>query len=1013
MESKQEGIDTDLYSRQIGTFGMETMGKLMQMKVLIVGMRGIGVETAKNLILAGPHRVDIWDPTVIEVRDLGANFYLNEDMVGKMTRAQGSVEKLKELNNYVHVDVVNDNLGMDLFGRYNLVVFSEVFTSIEDQIAWNKECRAKGIGTIISQAHGLYGYVFVDFGDHFNVHDEDGERTRNFIVSDIVKMREEDPTKNHLVVFCHEDKRHTFHDNSWVKFTELQGSEELNMPEMDSDEGLSEDQLKERQKVIEDHQYKITVIDGYSFRIYCDIDKVSDYVGAGIVEDVKVPQHHPFISLEQAIQKPLETAKDKMWMISDFAFFDRPGVLHFAFQGLQAFKTKHQRWPGKENVDEVFAIIHEINENLKKTEGAFTLEEINEDIKKVIGRACRYGDACISPVAAYFGGIVAQEVVKFTGKYTPISQFYHCDFFTSLPKEEVKSEAENSRYDDQISIFGNEIQRKLENLNIFMVGAGALGCEFIKAYAMMGIGCGPTGKVTCTDNDNIEVSNLNRQFLFRKGNVGHSKSGTACDIGKQMNPRFNVHSMQEFVSPDTEHIFNDEFWESLSFVVNAVDNIKARQYVDQRCVWFKKALLESGTLGTKANTQQVVPHITECYSDSQDPPEDSVPMCTLRNFPNQIEHCIEWGRAAFNTNFVEKASEAIDYLDKPQIYLTQLKSKNTTAGQIEELTKVRDIANLKKKGSFQDCVELARLEFENSFTNTIKQLLKTFPKDYKDKEGNPFWSGPKRCPHPLAFDADNQTHMLYVISAANLFAANVGIAENRNWDEVKEMAKSVMVPEFEAKDGIKIQVEEGKEEQKKDEPASEDDFAILEQLKKDIDPSTIGVNSKNFHPADFEKDDDKNFHIDFIHAAAQLRAENYDIKTCDRQNTKMIAGKIIPAIATTTAMITGAVMAELYKYVQGFNTIEDYRNAFINLAVSLFVFTEPSPPKKHRDEEFNVIMGGPIKALPADWTIWDSIDVKQGSLTIQEFFDYMKAEWKVDTTMLSVGNLALYNHYLP
>jgi len=56
------------------------------------------------------------------------------------------------------------------------------------------------------------------------------------------------------------------------------------------------------------------------------------------------------------------------------------------------------------------------------------------------------------------------------------------------------------------------------------------------------------------------------------------------------------------VSPDTENIFNDQFWNSLSFVVNAVDNVKARNYVDKRCVWFKKALLESGTLGTKANT---------------------------------------------------------------------------------------------------------------------------------------------------------------------------------------------------------------------------------------------------------------------------------------------------------------------------------------------------------------------------------------------------------------------------
>jgi ubiquitin-activating enzyme E1 len=82
----------------------------------------------------------------------------------------------------------------------------------------------------------------------------------------------------------------------------------------------------------------------------------------------------------------------------------------------------------------------------------------------------------------------------------------------------------NTRYDDQIKIFGREVQEKLGKIKTFMVGAGALGCEYIKAFALMGVGCGPEGRVHCTDNDNIEVSNLNRQFLFRKNHVGKSKS---------------------------------------------------------------------------------------------------------------------------------------------------------------------------------------------------------------------------------------------------------------------------------------------------------------------------------------------------------------------------------------------------------------------------------------------------------------------------------------------------------
>ena len=82
----------------------------------------------------------------------------------------------------------------------------------------------------------------------------------------------------------------------------------------------------------------------------------------------------------------------------------------------------------------------------------------------------------------------------------------------------------NTRYDDQIKIYGREVQEKLGKIKTFMVGAGALGCEYIKTFALMGVGCGPEGRVHCTDNDNIEVSNLNRQFLFRKNHVGKSKS---------------------------------------------------------------------------------------------------------------------------------------------------------------------------------------------------------------------------------------------------------------------------------------------------------------------------------------------------------------------------------------------------------------------------------------------------------------------------------------------------------
>jgi ubiquitin-activating enzyme E1 len=99
------------------------------------------------------------------------------------------------------------------------------------------------------------------------------------------------------------------------------------------------------------------------------------------------------------------------------------------------------------------------------------------------------------------------------------------------------------------------------------------------------------------------------------------------------------------VAPETEDFFNGQFYESLDFVCTALDNVEARLYIDQRCLFYNKPMLEYGTVGTKRHTTQVVvPHITENDGATRDPPENSIPVCTLKHFPNLIEHTLQWGR---------------------------------------------------------------------------------------------------------------------------------------------------------------------------------------------------------------------------------------------------------------------------------------------------------------------------------------------------------------------------------
>ena len=98
-------IIDNLYSRQIGTIGKDAMNHLMKLKILILGLRGNGIEIAKNIVLSGVNRVTIYDPHLVSIYDLGSNFYLEEKDINQR-RDESVLEKLKDLNPYTHVDIL-------------------------------------------------------------------------------------------------------------------------------------------------------------------------------------------------------------------------------------------------------------------------------------------------------------------------------------------------------------------------------------------------------------------------------------------------------------------------------------------------------------------------------------------------------------------------------------------------------------------------------------------------------------------------------------------------------------------------------------------------------------------------------------------------------------------------------------------------------------------------------------------------------------------------------------------
>lgn len=414
--------------------------------------------------------------------------------------------------------------------------------------------------------------------------------------------------------------------------------------------------------------------------------------------------------------------------------------------------------------------------------------------------------------------------------------------------------------------------------------------------------------------------------------------------------------------------------------------------MDRRCVYYRKPLLESGTLGTKANVQVVLPHITESYSSSQDPPEKTIPICTLHNFPNAIEHTIQWARDQFEGLFTQKPENAYKYINEPKFLEKQLKGPGSTP--LDLLRGLKKDLCLECPKNFDDCVKWARLQFQENFHNTIAQLLYNFPSDQKTSSGALFWSGPKRCPNALNYDSENSDHLNFIISAANLRAFNYNIPECRDVAFIKESVAKVDVPAFKPKSGVKIALTEAEMSNNADEADSEKVASLIGDL-----PTTEELQSIKIEVADFEKDDDNNFHMDYITACSNLRASNYSITPADKHKTKLIAGKIIPAIATTTSVVAGLVVIEMYKMIQGITDVEQYKNAFLNLALPFFAFSEP-------------ILAPKLKYYENDWTIWDRFDVK-GDITLQELLDLFEKEHRLEVSMLSQGVSMLYAFFMP
>lgn len=954
-------IDEDLYSRQIYVLGIDAMKRMANASVLISGLGGVGVEIAKNIILAGVKNVTVHDTKSVTITDVGSQFYVTENDIGK-NRATVSLSKLQELNQHVHVSATEEPNILSIAKNFNTVVVTEPLGQTK-LIEISNFCHSNNICFIATETSGVFGYIFDDFGNNFLVNDPRGEIPSRFMIEFITNSEQG-------IVTCADRASHNLTDGDYVKFEEVSGMTELN-----------------------GNSYKITVINSYRFKIDCNTTEFHPYemVGSGgYGNQIIPPKTLNFATFEEQL-------KDPQIIDSDYCNFGRDRKVLLGFFAIHKYMDANNgKYPTLSNVKEVISMANKIN--------FATNSDVDEELISLLVR--EYG-AVISPMAAIFGGIVGQEVLKsLSGKFLPIVQFFALGYIESLPPDTTYT-LKNDRYDNYRIVFGDAQQEHMTTLKYFLIGAGAIGCEILKNWAMMGVSTQNEGLITVTDMDRIEKSNLARQFLFRDKDIGKNKSEVACQVITGMNKNVKTVAYTKPLEEKTRDFYNDIFYLSLDGVCNALDNIQSRLFSDKMCVYYRKPLLESGTLGAKANFQMVVPGLTESYASSADPPEKTIPQCTLHNFPSNIDHCCMWGRDLFGGIFEQAIETTEKFLaaENCDQYINEVRAKGGNSVLLENLeTIARQICDGERPENFADCAKWARIKFEELFNWKIRDMLNMFPLNAVTKQGVQFWSGSKRPPTPLDFDANNEYIKEFIYSASSIRAKEFGIKAGTA-EEAISIAASTQVKEWKPeKNASNIDTgDEGDGNENDNTPMINDNdpriLSLIEKVRaaKEKYASTLKIVAEKF-----EKDDDSNHHMDFVASASNLRAINYKIKPETKLEIKRIAGKIIPAISTTTAMICGFVCMEMYKVhcVQP-KALDDYRSGFINLAISMFSLSTPIADEKK-----------PLAGVGQKFsTLWDTLSL-DGNMTVKTFIDTVKQNWGVRVMTINIGTFQIYTAYM-
>ncbi|KAI8091001.1 uncharacterized protein B0P05DRAFT_528338 [Gilbertella persicaria] len=417
-------------------------------------------------------------------------------------------------------------------------------------------------------------------------------------------------------------------------------------------------------------------------------------------------------------------------------------------------------------------------------------------------------------------------------------------------------------------VLGQDLYEKVVSSKILLVGAGGIGCELLKNLVMSGF-----QDIQVIDLDTIDISNLNRQFLFQRQHVKKAKAHVAKESAQKFNPKAHITSLQANIKDPQ---FNVPWFRQFTMVLNALDNLEARRHVNAMCLAADIPLVESGTQGYLGQAYVIKKSVTECFDCQPKPTPTTYPVCTIRSTPSAPIHCIVWAKSfLFNQLFGNSEDEEAIEADESE----------ENAQEVAALT--RETAELKQIKDAAGSPEYAQKVFDKVYKIDIQRLLSM----------TSMWKN-RKMPTPLDFDTLENT-MIETQEPKGLPDQTVWSLK-QNFDMFKDSLVRLST-------------------------------RLIQKRK--TEPDAI---------LSFDKDDEDA--MDFVTAASNLRAHVFGISTKSLFDVKSMAGNIIPAIATTNAVIAGFVTMKAFGILRG--NIKDNQRTYLTTGSRLVQEANADPNPK-------------------------------------------------------------------